>query len=881
LKYLAFFGKIKLLLFLTYDRQNDFFWLVFRIWRFVNNLFMLSRTKIENYLFRAIQAGVIIILFLPLVMHGAFFFPFIFPKNTLFHIATEIIFVSYLILAHLNPDYQPKFGKIIWSVFFFLFVNIIAAFAGISVYSSFWGNYERMSGIFHQLHLFLFFLVLVGVYKNKKDWHSFFSFSIFGSILMCFVAYAQYLNLPFLLSSSGGSRLSSTMGNPIFFAAYLLFNIFFLAYFFLKEERFRIKFFSLSFVFFDFYLIFSSILHGLFGRFNWQYFNFFKNPLLIESLNYPTFFIPFIVLQALIFICWLKRETKYSVSLLLIFISFFELFILYQTETRGAIIGLVVALAFLAALSFFFKEIKPPVKIISLIYLVFLLIIPPVLVLNKDSKFIERHHTLRRLATISLTNVTTESRLLTWQASWQGWTETPKSFLIGYGPENYNYAFNKYFPAAIYRDRGSQIWFDRAHNIIFDVGVTTGLIGLISYLSIIGLAVTSLFRHYQRSHDFSSSWLLIGLIVAYFLQNFFVFDTLNTEIPFYLFLGFIVFLDRREGQNEESKKEFKNQINYIYLAVVLIVLAFFLVVVNFRMVRANNYLVKALLSKQTAAETESQTFDYFKKAIDQSLTGRFEARQQLAEYAAGMAVRIMAASRTMGDGNQAGGQATLVDVDRVRSAVNYATGELEKSTREEPLNIRHYVFLASLYDSTIRLNQNNPSKTINLLADKIYLSPTRPQIYYEIGQSYAILGDFTRAQKYFDQGIKLAPAVIEDRLMIYRLYILFGQKDLAQKQLDYLFKELKWQLRIKDYQALIEIYSYLKDYDKMIEFQNKIIQLGPSSENFAQLALIYAKAGKNNEAENAINKAVELNPSYANEAEIFIQKLNRGELSDK
>jgi len=53
--------------------------------------------------------------------------------------------------------------------------------------------------------------------------------------------------------------------------------------------------------------------------------------------------------------------------------------------------------------------------------------------------------------------------------------------------------------------------------------------------------------------------------------------------------------------------------------------------INIKTVRANIYLVKALLP---SAETSYYgRFDYFKKAIQDSVVGRFEARQQLATYA--------------------------------------------------------------------------------------------------------------------------------------------------------------------------------------------------------------------------------------------------------
>jgi len=94
----------------------------------------------------------------------------------------------------------------------------------------------------------------------------------------------------------------------------------------------------------------------------------------------------------------------------------------------------------------------------------------------------KENNVLQRLTSISPKAVTAQNRLMTWNSAYQGFKEKP---FIGYGYENFYQVFDKYFNAKIYRHAGSVVWFDRAHNMVFDRLITGGLIGLLLYLSIL------------------------------------------------------------------------------------------------------------------------------------------------------------------------------------------------------------------------------------------------------------------------------------------------------------------------------------------------------------------------------------------------------------
>src|SRR3989338_3174812 len=108
------------------------------------------------------KLGVYAVLFLPLIVGTQFFFPFIVLKNVLFRVIVEVLFFCFS-----YPRYRPKFNLLGISVIAYVFIATITSISGISPLKSFWGNYERMGGIFHAWHILLYFIVLIFVFKEK------------------------------------------------------------------------------------------------------------------------------------------------------------------------------------------------------------------------------------------------------------------------------------------------------------------------------------------------------------------------------------------------------------------------------------------------------------------------------------------------------------------------------------------------------------------------------------------------------------------------------------------------------------------------------------------------------------------------------------------
>ncbi len=530
----------------------------------------------------------------------------------------------------------------------------------------------------------------------------------------------------------------------------------------------------------------------------------------------------------------------------------FELFILVETETRGAFLGLLSAVI-LSSLIYAFLSKQKNSKKIAIGIILGIVVLSGLIFAQKDSSFVQEVGILRRITTISFNDITTQSRLLTWDSSWQGLKDRP---LLGYGVENYNVAFNKYFHAEIFRDAGSQIWFDRAHNIVFDIAVTSGIVGLLSYLAIFIFALKVLYRHMKKTGDIASFALSTGFLSAYFIQNLFVFDVLATYITFFLFLAFIVWIEQGDSEEIEVPLPSKKISPYFPVVVgcVVIILAGMVVKFNIEPAQANITGVQALILDKQGNKEEA--FKMFRKAIDYNTNQSIELRQRYAEL-------VMNQSRT-GDNSQA-----------MSKELNRAIIEIKKSIEEQPENVQHYLFLMMLYNASDQFDANRSNLVLSLGEKALELSPTRPQIYYEIGQAYIAQGKNIEAVNAFESALKLQPKSIESQWNLTAAYYLINEVDKAQEQLDAMIENGYNPYTRINLQRRISVLALAKNWNEIIKLYKELIKLDPeNSEWVARLAATYKQSGNNDKARETAILLRELDSSTKAEVDKFLESLS-------
>jgi hypothetical protein len=177
-----------------------------------------------------------------------------------------------------------------------------------------------------------------------------------------------------------------------------------------------------------------------------------------------------------------------------------------------------------------------------------------------------------------------------------GWEAVKEKPLLGYGPENFNYAFNKhYHPDIPYLERG--LWWDKAHNLPIELGIWGGF----PALAILLFLFASLFWALKKKEDKEKKksiqkHAIKATLITFFVANFFTVDDFTTYLLLFTIFGYVGFLCSKEEEFDfkqilEKRKKFWKYRN-IFLVLIIPFLIYF-VYFNFSMLNANKYINKA------------------------------------------------------------------------------------------------------------------------------------------------------------------------------------------------------------------------------------------------------------------------------------------------
>lgn len=638
-----------------------------------------NRRLVENILWWLVRIGLWAIPLLPFYIASSMLFPFITGKNFTFRIIIEAIVPLWVGLAIMRPEFRPRLTTLVKTVTLLMVVLFLADLFGPNPYRSFFSNYERMEGFISFAHLYLYFLMLVSVFRNRRDWLVWFHVSIVASIAVSYIALLQHLGLR--ASPQGGFRVDSTIGNPTYLAAYLLFHVWLFA---LLMKHFWPA-------------------QSADGR---------RNP---------------------------GQTKKWILEICYALVLLFEIAIIYFTATRGVVLALLVTAIPFSALAVFSwrrmfdnsgKEKEKETgrswtvgRKFAAALLAAVILVPLVFWLNRNSRFVQESQVLNRITNYSLHETTVTSRFLIWKMSWKGVLERP---VLGWGQENYYLVFQKYYDPGLY---GQEPWFDRSHNIIFDWLIHAGFVGLAAYLSIFGAVLWMIVAAIRRRA--LALWegsVLVALFVSYFIQNIFVFDNLNTYLLFFAFLAYSQYVCApQNSKTEHARSSDGNFGRGITAMTVLLALAGVTVYAwNLEPIYQSQALIDALRIGQSP-QMADQLISQFKTALSYDSFGTTEVREQIGNAA-----------------RQIVGNAQIPQADQKKMA-EFAIAELQKEISIPAPDTKHMLFLASVLDHGLGLDPAYAGQSEKVLLDVIKISPRKQIAYFELAQLYLATNHADRA----------------------------------------------------------------------------------------------------------------------------------------
>ena len=170
------------------------------------------------------------VLFMPLIVSTSTFFPFVVGKAVYSRIMIELAFIMWIPLIVSSKEFRLPKNLILIAMAIYILVSIVSAIFGVSFNASFWSTYERMQGLLDLIHWFAFSLMLISLFRKFDHWKLLLSVNLTVSILVCLLGIAQYAGLDSFVSlfpiNPSNGRVESTLGNATYVGAFSVANLF-------------------------------------------------------------------------------------------------------------------------------------------------------------------------------------------------------------------------------------------------------------------------------------------------------------------------------------------------------------------------------------------------------------------------------------------------------------------------------------------------------------------------------------------------------------------------------------------------------------------------------------------------------------------------------
>ncbi len=574
-----------------------------------------------------------------------------------------------------------------------------------------------------------------------------------------------------------------------------------------------------------------------------------------------TYLAIFMLFNIFITLFMLVRERRSSLAQVLYGVALaLQLATLFYTQTRGSLLGVIGGLVVIAAY-IAWRATGAEWRVlrkISWYALGAIAILVPTFIAFRNTELIQ-NSPLQRLASISPTDRTTTARFQIWNMALEGAKDRP---IVGWGQENFNFVFNKYYQAPMYTQ---EQWFDRAHNQFLDWLIVAGLPAFLLYISLFLLAAWAVIR--AETLAVPEQAVLLGLLAGYGFNNLFVFHDLMSSVYFFLILAFAHGLSRRAVPGwmilSRPASEHMVAIAVPIVAVITLVGAWSLNAPG--IARAQN-LLNAIMTQKAEVNASGQTVGVqkdpkenivdFKTSLSSPVwpgtpLGRQEVFEQLMQYSTGVAA------------------SASVDPATKQDMFTLAQSVAVETLTQRPNDARLELFVGVFYNSFKQYPQ-----ALKYLTDALAHSPKKQQIMFEVGVAYLNSGDLKSALPVFKMAFDGAPEYNEARLLYAAALFYNNDTAIADALLNDGFGTV-----LVDDPRLLQVYTNIKRFDRVVGiWQNRVKASPKDAQTHIGLAAAYFAAGNKLGAIEELQNAARLDLTLSSQIQTVITQIQNGTL---
>jgi|Deesub1362A_J573_1020465.scaffolds.fasta_scaffold01479_11 putative inorganic carbon (HCO3(-)) transporter len=523
-----------------------------------------------------------------------------------------------------------------------------------------------------------------------------------------------------------------------------------------------------------------------------------------------------------------------------------NLVVIYLTASRAATVALSSGMMvfFIAWLSSTKNELKKRLLIMGLLVTILIIVL---ILINKKGGFLNESMLYQRFANIT-SDPSVMSRLETWEMAWNGFKTRP---VLGWGQENFIciYTVNKLpLTSVAYK------FMDRAHNIIIDWIINVGIVGFASLLIVFWTSIYGLTKLLKKGRIKKCEYLiLVTAFLVYFIQNLFIFDTINTYLILFILFAYIDNLNSKEVTFlNEDKKRIGWCITIFIISSGIFLLSFYFV--NFKPIR-QGYLYREIIESYP---DKYPTYRPLKNDLTHALSYQSLADSDIRRQMIHISTHII--------------RNRLFDIEGAEDFIDSTVKEAEKELRSDAMNLEKVRLIIKFYHEISKISPSFISRFESLIKRYIAVNPEYEWLYFELADVYFLKDDYQSAFNVLNKVAMRAPFNDKKQFKLALAAILASRDEVVMKSLETIRRlrlsrgtkegyDRETYLTEDEMYLLAQAYVKRKDFRSALEYYKRLIIIKPEEALYHfEIAIIYLALGKREEALKEADRALKLDP---------------------
>jgi len=441
----------------------------------------------------------------------------------------------------------------------------------------------------------------------------------------------------------------------------------------------------------------------------------------------------------------------------------------------------------------------------------------------------------------------------------------PNSLLFGSGPSTFAYDYSRFKSETINQTVFWGVRFSSGASEILDRLVTTGLLGIISFLGILVVFFWLAFKWLMKKADKRDSFWIFGLGIfaswlAAMASLFFYPANLSLSFLFWIFLGsFIVFCEGKVKIWELKPSSMAN-IGVSFLFIIILILGIGLFFMEGQRYVGEIRYLQGITAWQ--AGDNQKAINYISSAVSHTGGSVDNYWRDLSQ------VYLFRITEELGRKDISQEELKKVIPPLVSNAINSA----KSATDVSPKNMANWSVRGFVYRQMINISQGADQWAINSYEEAQKLEPTNPYIFTELGQVYLAKNEkdaTLKAREYFQKALDLKSDYAPARFQLALIYISENKIAEAIGEMENAKRDSPNDVGVAFQLGLL--YYQDKQYDNAKAELERTVGLNENYSNARYfLGLIYDREGKKNEAISQFEKIEKLNPDNEEVKKILV-----------